>query len=134
MFKNYKTKKEIDITKEMKYKKKNYITKAKIDYQIERGEEISLAKSMLAATKGGTGSNRELAIGIQGGTSPTTGEKYKFAGVVDRDGLKTAVTNAEVGDTFIVEEKVNIDGKQKTKKVIVEIGRDGRPNVVYNFA
>ena len=108
--------------------------KAKIDYQIERGEEISLAKSMLAATKGGTGSNRELAIGIQGGTSPTTGEKYKFAGVVDRDGLKTAVTNAEVGDTFIVEEKVNIDGKQKTKKVIVEIGRDGRPNVVYNFA
>jgi len=108
--------------------------KAKIDYQIERGEEISLAKSMLAATKGGTGSNRELAIGIQGGTSPTTGNKYKFAGVVDRDGLKTAVTNAEIGDTFIVEEKVTIDGKQKTKKVIVEIGRDGRPNVVYNFA
>jgi len=108
--------------------------KAKIDYQIERGEEISLAKSMLAATKGGTGSNRELAIGIQGGTSPTTGNKYKFAGVVDRDGLKTAVTNAEIGDTFIVEEKVTIDGKQKTKKVIVEIGRDGSPNVVYNFA
>jgi len=108
--------------------------KAKIDYQIERGEEISLAKSMLAATKGGTGSNREIATGIQGGTSPTTGKKFKFAGVVDRDGLKTAVTNAEVGDTFIVEEKVNIDGKQKTKKVIVEIGRDGRPNVVYNFA
>ena len=52
--------------------------KAKIDYQIERGEEISLAKSMLAATKGGTGSNRELAIGIQGGTSPTTGKNINL--------------------------------------------------------
>ena len=109
--------------------------KAKIDYQIERGDEISIEKSILAATKGGTGSNKEIARGIQGGTSPTTGEKYKFAGVVDREGLKKKIGTAEVGDTFIVQEKVkdSITGADTTQRIIVEIQKDGSAKPIYNL-
>ena len=109
--------------------------KAKIDYQIERGDEISIEKSILAATKGGTGSNKEIARGIQGGTSPTTGKKYKFAGVVDRKGLQEKIGTAEVGDTFIVQEKVKdpITGADTTARIIVEIQKDGSPKPIYNL-
>ena len=109
--------------------------KAKIDYQIERGDEISIEKSILAATKGGTGSNKEIARGIQGGTSPTTGEKYKFAGVVDREGLKKKIGTAQEGDTFIVQEKVkdSITGADTTARIIVEIQKDGSAKPIYNL-
>jgi len=109
--------------------------KAKIDYQIERGDEISIEKSILAATKGGTGSNKEIARGIQGGTSPTTGKKYKFAGVVDRNGLKQKIGTAEFGDTFIVQEKVkdSITGADTTARIIVEIQKDGSAKPIYNL-
>jgi hypothetical protein len=109
--------------------------KAKIDYQIERGDEISIQKSILAATKGGTGSNKEVARGIQGGTSPNTGKKYKFAGVVDREGLKKKIGTAEFGDTFIVQEKVKdpITGADTTARIIVEIQKDGSAKPIYNL-
>ncbi len=109
--------------------------KAKIDYQIERGDEISIEKSILAATKGGTGSNKEIARGIQGATSPSTGKKYKFAGVVNREGLKKKIGTAEVGDTFIVEEKVkdSITGADTTARIIVEIQKDGSAKPIYNL-
>ena len=109
--------------------------KAKIDYQIERGDEISIEKSILAATKGGTGSNKEIARGIQGATSPSTGKKYKFAGVVDREGLKKKIGTAEVGDTFIVQEKVkdSITGADTTARIIVEIQKDGSAKPIYNL-
>jgi len=109
--------------------------KAKIDYQIERGDEISLEKSILAATKGGTGSNKEIARGIQGATSLLTGKKYKYAGVVDREGLKKKIGTAEVGDTFIVQEKVkdSITGADTTARIIVEIQKDGSAKPIYNL-
>jgi len=109
--------------------------KAKIDYQIERGDEISIEKSILAATKGGTGSNKEIIRGIQGATSPNTGKKYKFAGIVDREGLKKKIGTAEVGDTFIVQEKVkdSITGADTTARIIVEIQRDGSAKPIYNL-
>tara|TARA_R110002012_G_scaffold57645_3_gene148683 strand:- start:113 stop:1513 length:1401 start_codon:yes stop_codon:yes gene_type:complete len=109
--------------------------KAKIDYQIERGDEISIEKSILAATKGGTGSNKEIARGIQGGTSPNTGKKYKFAGVVTKQGLKDKIGNANFGDTFIVQEKVkdSITGADTTARIIVEIQRDGSAKPIYNL-
>ena len=109
--------------------------KAKIDYQIERGDEISIEKSILAATKGGTGSNKEIIRGIQGATSPNTGKKYKFAGIVDREGLKKKIGTAEVGDTFIVEEKVkdSITGADTTARIIVEIQKDGSAKPIYNL-
>ena len=109
--------------------------KAKIDYQIERGDEVSIEKSILAATKGGTGSNREIIRGIQGGTSLSTGKKFKFAGVVDRKGLKAKMNTAQEGDTFIVQEKVkdSITGKDATQRIIVEIQKDGSVKPVYNL-
>ncbi len=109
--------------------------KAKIDYQIEKGDEISIQKSILAATKGGTGSNKEIARGIQGGTSPNTGKKYKFAGVVDREGLKKKIGIAEFGDTFIVQEKIkdSITGADTTARIIVEIQKDGSAKPIYNL-
>ena len=109
--------------------------KAKIDYQIEKGDEISIQKSILAATKGGTGSNKEIARGIQGGTSPNTGKKYKFAGVVDREGLKKKIGTAEFGDTFIVQEKIkdSITGADTTARIIVEIQKDGSAKPIYNL-
>jgi len=111
------------------------LMKAKIDYQLERGDEISIEKSILAATKGGTGSNKEIARGIQGGTSPNTGKKYKFAGVVNREGLKKKIGTAEFGDTFIVEEKVkdSITGADTTARIIVEIQKDGSAKPIYNL-
>ena len=109
--------------------------KAKIDYQIERGDEISIEKSILAATKGGTGGNREVIRGIQGGTSPNTGKKYKFAGVVTRKGLEEKIGTAEFGDTFIVQDKVKdpITGKDATARIIVEIQKDGSAKPIYNL-
>jgi len=109
--------------------------KAKIDYQLERGDEISIEKSILAATKGGTGSNKEIARGIQGGTSPNTGKKYKFAGVVTKQGLKDKIGKAQFGDTFIVQEKVKdpITGADTTARIIVEIQKDGSAKPIYNL-
>ena len=109
--------------------------KAKIDYQLERGDEISIEKSILAATKGGTGSNKEIARGIQGGTSPNTGKKYKFAGVVTKQGLKDKIGKAQFGDTFIVQEKVkdSITGADTTARIIVEIQKDGSAKPIYNL-
>jgi len=109
--------------------------KAKIDYQLERGDEISIEKSILAATKGGTGSNKEIARGIQGGTSPNTGKKYKFAGVVTKQGLKDKIGKVQFGDTFIVQEKVkdSITGADTTARIIVEIQKDGSAKPIYNL-
>ena len=67
------------------------LMKAKVDYQIQAGEKISLPKAILAANKSGTLNNKELAAGIQGATSPNTGKNYNFKGIVTRDALDSAV-------------------------------------------
>jgi len=112
--------------------------KAKIDYQIDAGSNISLPKSLLAANKSGLLNNKELAVGIQGATSPTTGKNYKFKGVVTKDEFAGKLADAEVGDTFVVTAKVKGgDGIEKIVKRIVEVQLDdqGRktPVGIYNI-
>jgi hypothetical protein len=112
--------------------------KAKIDYQIDAGSNISLPKSLLAANKSGLLNNKELAVGIQGATSPTTGKNYKFKGVVTKDEFAGKLADAEVGDTFVVTAKVKGgDGIEKIVKRIVEIQLDDRgqktPVGIYNI-
>ena len=114
------------------------LMKSKIDYQIKAGENINLPKSLLAANKSGLLNNKELAVGIQGATSPTTGKNYKFKGVVTKDEFAGKVGNAEVGDTFVVTAKIKgADGIEKIVKRIVEIQLDDRgqktPVGIYNI-
>jgi hypothetical protein len=114
------------------------LMKSKIDYQIKAGENINLPKALLAANKSGLLNNKELAVGIQGATSPTTGKNYKFKGVVTRDEFSGKLADAEVGDTFVVTAKVKGgDGIEKIVKRIVEIQLDDRgqktPVGIYNI-
>ena len=114
------------------------LMKSKIDYQIKAGENINLPKALLAANKSGLLNNKELAVGIQGATSPTTGKNYKFKGVVTKDEFAGKVGNAEVGDTFVVTAKIkDADGIEKIVKRIVEIQLDDRgqktPVGIYNI-
>ena len=114
------------------------LMKSKIDYQIKAGENINLPKALLAANKSGLLNNKELAVGIQGATSPTTGKNYKFKGVVTKDEFAGKVGNAEVGDTFVVTAKIKgADGIEKIVKRIVEIQLDDRgqktPVGIYNI-
>ena len=108
------------------------LMKAKVDYQIQAGEKISLPKAILAANKSGTLNNKELAAGIQGATSPNTGKNYNFKGIVTRDALDQAMPTAQEGDTFILQEKVKDDstGVEKTIKVIIEV-IDGQAVPIY---
>ena len=110
------------------------LLKAKIDYQIEAGENISLPKAILAANKSGTLNNKELAAGIQGATSPNTGKNYNFKGIVNRDALSKAMPTAQEGDTFIVQETVKDpnSGIEKTIKVIIEV-IDGQAVPIYRI-
>ena len=105
---------------------------------IKAGENINLPKALLAANKSGLLNNKELAVGIQGATSPTTGKNYKFKGVVTKDEFAGKVGNAEVGDTFVVTAKIkDADGIEKIVKRIVEIQLDDRgqktPVGIYNI-
>ena len=98
--------------------------KTKIDYSIAAGKNISIAEGVLAATKGTNFSDKKLAAAIQGSNSEATGEKYKFKGVTDIDGLKAGMKSGEltVGDTIIVKETVKIEGQpDKILKKIIEI-------------
>ena len=110
------------------------LMKAKVDYQIQAGEKISLPKAILAANKSGTLNNKELAAGIQGATSPNTGKNYNFKGIVTRDALDSAVPTSQEGDTFILQEKVKDEatGIEKTIKVIIEI-IDGNAVPIYRI-
>jgi hypothetical protein len=110
------------------------LMKAKVDYQIQAGEKISLPKAILAANKSGTLNNKELAAGIQGATSPNTGKNYNFKGIVTRDALDLAVPTSQEGDTFILQEKVKDEatGIEKTIKVIIEI-IDGNAVPIYRI-
>jgi hypothetical protein len=110
------------------------LMKAKVDYQIQAGEKISLPKAILAANKSGTLNNKELAAGIQGATSPNTGKNYNFKGIVTRDALNSAVPTSQEGDTFILQEKVKDEatGIEKTIKVIIEI-IDGNAVPIYRI-
>ena len=99
---------------------------------------INLPKSLLAANKSGLLNNKELAVGIQGATSPTTGKNYNFKGVVTKDEFAGKLADAEVGDTFVVTAKVKGgDGIEKIVKRIVEVQLDdqGRktPVGIYNI-
>ena len=110
--------------------------KAKIDYQIEAGEDISLPKALLAANKSGMLNNKELSVGIQSATSPTTGKNYNFKKVVNRDEFEIALKTAKPGDTFVVKTKVKDPdtGSEKILKSIVEIDLTGTPQRIYNIA
>jgi hypothetical protein len=112
------------------------LMKSKIDYQIEAGEDISLPKALLAANKSGMLNNKELSVGIQSATSPTTGKNYNFKKVVNRDEFEIALKTAKPGDTFVVKTKVKDSdtGSEKILKSIVEIDLTGTPQRIYNIA
>ena len=111
------------------------LMKSKVDYQIEAGESISLPKSLLAANKSGMLNNKELSVGIQAATSPTTGKNFNFKKVVTLEEFKN-IKDAQPGDTFVVKTTVkDLDtGTEKILKSIIEIDLDGTPQRIYNIA
>jgi hypothetical protein len=111
------------------------LMKSKIDYQIEAGEDISLPKALLAANKSGMLNNKELSVGIQSATSPTTGKNFNFKKVVTLEEFKN-IKDAQPGDTFVVKTKVKDPdtGSEKILKSIIEIDLDGTPQRIYNIA
>ena len=111
------------------------LMKSKIDYQIEAGESISLPKSLLAANKSGMLNNKELSVGIQAATSPTTGKNFNFKKVVTLEEFKN-IKDAKPGDTFVVKTTVKDPdtGTEKILKSIIEIDLDGTPQRIYNIA
>jgi hypothetical protein len=111
------------------------LMKSKIDYQIEAGEDISLPKSLLAANKSGMLNNKELSVGIQGATSPTTGKNYNFKKVVTLEEFKN-LKDLQPGDTFVVTAKTkdSATGADKITKSIIEIDLQGNPQKIYNIA
>ena len=111
------------------------LMKSKIDYQIEAGEDISLPKALLAANKSGMLNNKELTVGIQSATSPTTGKNFNFKKVVTLEEFKN-IKDAQPGDTFVVKTKVKDPdtGSEKILKSIIEIDLDGTPQRIYNIA
>jgi len=112
------------------------LMKAKIDYQIDAGENISLPKSLLAANKSGMLNNKELSVGIQAATSPVTGKNYNFKKVVNRDEFEIALKTAKPGDTFVVKTKIKDPetNQEKILKSVVEIDLTGTPQRIYNIA
>jgi len=111
------------------------LMKSKIDYQIEAGEDISLPKALLAANKSGMLNNKELSVGIQSATSPTTGKNFNFKKVVTLEEFKN-IKDAKPGDTFVVKTTVkdSTTGTEKILKSIIEIDLDGTPQKIYNIA
>jgi len=111
------------------------LMRSKVDYQIEAGESISLSKSLLAANKSGMLNNKELSVGIQAATSPTTGKNFNFKKVVTLEEFKN-IKDAQPGDTFVVKTKVKDPdtGTEKTLKSIIEIDLKGTPQRIYNIA
>ena len=111
------------------------LMKSKIDYQIEAGEDISLPKALLAANKSGMLNNKELSVGIQSATSPTTGKNFNFKKVVTLEEFKN-IKDAKPGDTFVVKTTVKDPdtGTEKILKSIIEIDLDGTPQRIYNIA
>ena len=111
------------------------LMKSKVDYQIEAGESISLPKSLLAANKSGMLNNKELSVGIQAATSPTTGKNFNFKKVVTLEEFKK-IKDAQPGDTFVVKTTVKDPdtGTEKILKSIIEIDLDGTPQRIYNIA
>jgi len=111
------------------------LMKSKIDYQIEAGENISLPKALLAANKSGMLNNKELSVGIQSATSPTTGENFNFKKVVTLEEFKT-LKDLKPGDTFVVTAKTkdSATGADKITKSIIEIDLQGNPQRIYNIA
>ena len=111
------------------------LMKAKIDYQIDAGENISLPKALLAANKSGMLNNKELSVGIQSATSPTTGENFNFKKVVTLEEFKK-LKDLKPGDTFVVTAKTkdSATGADKITKSIIEIDLQGNPQRIYNIA
>ena len=111
------------------------LMKAKIDYQIDAGENISLPKALLAANKSGMLNNKELSVGIQSATSPTTGKNFNFKKVVTLEEFKT-LKDLQPGDTFVVTAKTkdSATGADKITKSIIEIDLQGNPQKIYNIA
>ena len=111
------------------------LMKSKIDYQIEAGENISLPKALLAANKSGMLNNKELSVGIQSATSPTTGENFNFKKVVTLEEFKN-LKDLKPGDTFVVTAKTkdSATGADKITKSIIEIDLQGNPQRIYNIA
>ena len=111
------------------------LMKSKIDYQIEAGEDISLPKALLAANKSGMLNNKELSVGIQSATSPTTGKNFNFKKVVTLEEFKN-LKDLQPGDTFVVTAKTkdSATGADKITKSIIEIDLQGNPQKIYNIA
>ena len=111
------------------------LMKAKIDYQIDAGENISLPKALLAANKSGMLNNKELSVGIQSATSPTTGKNFNFKKVVTLEEFKN-LKDVQPGDTFVVTAKTkdSATGADKITKSIIEIDLQGNPQKIFNIA
>ena len=111
------------------------LMKSKIDYQIEAGEDISLPKALLAANKSGMLNNKELSVGIQSATSPTTGKNFNFKKEVTLEEFKN-LKDLQPGDTFVVTAKTkdSATGADKITKSIIEIDLQGNPQKIYNIA
>ena len=79
--------------------------------------------------------NKELSVGIQAATSPTTGKNFNFKKVVTLEEFKN-IKDAQPGDTFVVKTTVkDLDtGTEKILKSIIEIDLDGTPQRIYNIA
>ena len=118
-------------------KAKVEMMRADVDYKIAAGKKIDIAEGILASTKGGQTTDKKLAIGIQSSTSPTTGSRYVFRGVVKAENLTSVLNSGQLktGDTLIVKQTIKDEdsGADKTLKKIIEIQADGSGKEIYKL-
>ena len=111
--------------------------RADVDYKISAGKKIDISEGILASTKGGQTTDKKLAIGIQSSTSPTTGNKYVFKGVLDAKDLEQVLKSEQLktGDTLIVKQTIKDEtsGIDKVIKKIIEIQADGTGKEIYKL-
>ena len=118
-------------------KAKVEMMRADVDYKISAGKKIDISEGILASTKGGQTTDKKLAIGIQSSTSPTTGNKYVFKGVINAKDLEQILESKQLktGDTLIVKQtsKDETSGIDKVIKKIIEIQADGTGKEIYKL-
>ena len=118
-------------------KAKVNLMRADVDYKIAAGKELNISESIYEATKNGASTDRKIAIGIQRATSPTTGERYKFKGIIDATNLEAVLDSKKLktGDTLLVKTTTRDKktGTDKTIKKIIEIQEDGTAKEIFNL-
>ena len=116
-------------------KAKVNLMRADVDYKIAAGKELNISESIYEATKNGASTDRKIAIGIQRATSPTTGDRYKFKGIIDATNLEAVLDSKKLktGDTLLVKTTTRDKktGTDKTIKKIIEIQEDGTAKEIF---